>query len=250
MSCEPKTLPADRIEDCAVFQVVGIDLAGPLFLKFGLKVWIVLFTCAVYRAIHLELVSSLSTETFLLALRRFISRRGRPRTIYSDNGTNFRGAFNEFSNLDWEKIQRESNTLRIFWKFIPPTAAWWGGWWERFVRLVKELLRCTLENSVLSYEELETVLCECEAVINSRPLTYAGENSQDLIPLTPSMFLTENRSSDVRDLDEIDSKHLVKRIRYRAKLLGDLKGRFRREYLSQLVQKSKQNESSKKTRIK
>ncbi|GFW23979.1 integrase catalytic domain-containing protein [Trichonephila clavipes] len=97
---EPVSLPGDRVNDAAVFEVVGVDLAGPLYVKGGQKSWIVLFTCATYRAVHLELTSSLSTDAFLLSLRRFIARRGRPRVIYSDNGTNFRGAHGELSGID------------------------------------------------------------------------------------------------------------------------------------------------------
>ncbi|GFU32443.1 integrase catalytic domain-containing protein, partial [Trichonephila clavipes] len=83
----------------------------------------------------------------------------------------------------------ETRTPKILWKFIPPTAAWWGGWWERLVRTVKELLKRTLGRSVLTYDELYTVLCDCESIINCRPLTYVSENPEELIPLTPSMFL-------------------------------------------------------------
>ncbi|GBN48716.1 hypothetical protein AVEN_182934-1 [Araneus ventricosus] len=124
MSSEPTPLPPDRVTDCAPFEIVGIDLAGPLCLKNEGKVWIVLFTCAVYRSIHLELVNSLSSDAFLLALRRFNARRGRPRTIYCDNGTNSRGASNDLSKLNWSKILKEIRTPKIFWKFIPPTSAW------------------------------------------------------------------------------------------------------------------------------
>ncbi|GBM65291.1 hypothetical protein AVEN_15374-1 [Araneus ventricosus] len=141
MSSELTPLPPDRVTDCAPFEIVGIDLAGPLFLKNEGKVSIDLFTCAVYRAIHLELVNSLSSDAFLLALRRFIARRGRPRTVYCDNGTNFRGASNDLSNLNWSKILKETRLPKIFWKFIPPTEAWWGGWWEMLVRILKDLLK-------------------------------------------------------------------------------------------------------------
>ncbi|XP_035215816.1 uncharacterized protein LOC118189340 [Stegodyphus dumicola] len=88
---EPGFPPEDRVREGATFEVVGVDLAGPLYLREGSKAWIVLYTCAIYRAIHLELVTSLSTETFIQSLRRFIARRGRPYVIYSDNGTNFIG---------------------------------------------------------------------------------------------------------------------------------------------------------------
>ncbi|GFX62556.1 putative RNA-directed DNA polymerase from transposon X-element [Trichonephila clavipes] len=85
---ESVSLPADRVRDAGVFEVIGIDLAGPLFLKNSEKVWVVLHTCAVYRAVHLELVTALSTNNFLLSLRRFIARKGRPSVVYTDNGTN------------------------------------------------------------------------------------------------------------------------------------------------------------------
>ncbi|GBN68689.1 hypothetical protein AVEN_10876-1 [Araneus ventricosus] len=218
MSSEPTPLPPDRVTDCAPFEIVGIDLAGTLFLKNEGKVWIVLFTYgAVYRAIHLELVNSLSSDAFLLALRRFIARRGRPRTIYCDNGTNFRGVSNDQSKLNWSKILKETRTPKIFWKFIPPTAAWWGGWWERLVRTLKDLY--------------------------VTPLTYVSENPEELIPLTPSMFLIENRSSNTGDIEQLNSSSLNKRIKYRIKLLKDLRQRFKKEYLGQLVQKHNEKHS-------
>ncbi|GFW34030.1 integrase catalytic domain-containing protein [Trichonephila clavipes] len=212
LSSGPSPLPPDRVNDCAIFEVVGIDLAGPLFLKNWRK-----------------------------ALRRFIARRGRPRIIYCDNGTNFRGAFNDLAKLNWHKISRETSTQKIVWKFIPPTAPWWGGWWERLVRIIKELLRRSLEKSILSYEELSTVICKCEFLINSRPLTYISENPQELIHLTPAMFLIENRCSDTTDSDELNSTDLRKRMKYRIKLLSDLRQRFRKEYLSELIQKQNDN---------
>ncbi|GBM78861.1 hypothetical protein AVEN_157819-1 [Araneus ventricosus] len=243
MSSEPIPLPPDRVTDCAPFVIVGIDLAGPLFLKNEGKVWIVLFICAIYLAIHLELVNSLSSDAFLLALRRFIARRGRPRTIYCDNGTNFRDTSNYLSKLNWSKILKETRTLKIFWKFIPPTAAWWGGWWERLVRTLKDLLKRTLCKSVLTSDELYTVICDCESIINCRPLTYVAENPEELIHFTPSMFLIENRRSNTGDIEELNSSSLNKRIKYRSKLLKDLRQRFRKEYLGQLVQKHNEKHS-------
>ena len=234
MATIPVHLPKDRVRDAAIFEIVGVDLAGPLFLKDRTKSWIVIFTCAIYRAVHLELIQSLSTEAFLLALRRFIARRGRPPTIYSDNGTNFVGAENAFQSLDWKIIVAKAIIERIEWKFNPPTAAWWGGWWERLIRLLKQLLKRVLGRASLHYEELMTVLCDCEAVINSRPLTYMSEDAQDLSALTPSMFLQDIPTSGVADLDAIEATSLHKRIQYRAKLQEDLRQRLRKEYLGQL----------------
>ncbi|GFX28542.1 integrase catalytic domain-containing protein [Trichonephila clavipes] len=148
-----------------------------------------------------------------------------------------------YQKLNWSKIVEETRTPKILWKFIPPTAAWWGGWWERLVRTVKELLKRTLGRSVLKYDELYTVLCDCESIINCRPLTYVSENPEELIPLTPSMFLISNKNSNIEDIEELNSNSLNKRIKYRSKLLKDLRQRFTNEYLSQLIQKHNEKES-------
>lgn len=229
-------LPVDRIRRGAAFDVTGIDLAGPLYLRSGEKVWIVIFTCATYRAVHLELVNSLTTEAFIYALRRFIARRGRVHTIYTDNGTNFIGAYNALKNIEWNKVLARSSLNKLKWNFSPPRAPWWGGFWERLIRVVKDMLRRILGKSSLDYIELETILVECEATINSRPLTYISENTENLKPLTPQMFIQSIPHSTTTDLDEIDANSLNIRLRYLQQLRDNFKSRFRIEYLSTLVQ--------------
>ncbi|XP_055924416.1 uncharacterized protein LOC129956519 [Argiope bruennichi] len=228
-------LPKNRVTQTKVFEITGVDYAGPLYLKSKGKAWIVLFTCAVYRAVHFELVRSLTTDTFIQALRRFIARRGRISVLYSDNGTNFVGTNNALRALDWDKISVYSTAQKITWKFIPPTAAWWGGWWERIVRMLKELLRRVLGKSIINYEELLTVLCDCESIINARPLTYIQDDPNELLPLTPSMFIHGNSNYETPDLDKVDRSLLVKRTKYLQKLREDLRQRFRNEYLALLV---------------
>lgn len=100
-------LPEDRVKTERVFQVTGIDLAGPLFLKRGEKTWIVIFTCATYRCVHFELVDSLSTDCFLLSLSRFISRRGRPETIYPTTGRTLWGPATCFENWTGKQSNRK-----------------------------------------------------------------------------------------------------------------------------------------------
>ncbi|XP_054717258.1 uncharacterized protein LOC129226652 [Uloborus diversus] len=234
----PSPLPEDRIREALVFEVTGIDVAGPLYLKKGKKVWILLFTCAVYRAVHLELIDSMSTDVFLLGLRRFIARRGRPKVIYTDNGTNFVGADNLLKFVDWRQIECDSSVSRIQWKFNPPTACWWGGWWERLVQMVKKLLRNILGKSCVSYEELLTILCDVESVINGGPLTCVSEDPNDLVPLTPSMFLQDISQVGVPDLDHLDAVNLNKRHQFLQHLRQQFRKRFRDEYLSLLIQRS------------
>jgi hypothetical protein len=239
----PATLPVDRVKDCKAFQVVGVDLAGPLFLKNRSKAWVVLYTCAVYRCVHLELVSSLSTEAFLWSFQRFITRRGRPDTVFSDNGTNFVGAANLFKTVDWKRVEAEAKVRRIEWKFNPPSAPWWGGWWERLIRVMKDLLKRILGSVRVNFEELTTILCEVEAVMNGRPLTFITEDQDDLVPLTPSMFLQDVTEYETPGFDCPGGDELRKRIRFRNKLKLELRARFRREYLSLLVQRGKDPKS-------
>lgn len=130
-------LPKDRVIEAPPFEVTGVDFAGPLFVKSknnAEKAYVALFTCAVTRAVHLELESSLSTESFLLALKGFISRRGPCRVIYSDNAKTFKRADQDLKEL-WNAM-KEPELLEYFsqrgikWKFIAERAAWWGSFWE------------------------------------------------------------------------------------------------------------------------
>ncbi|XP_029670941.1 uncharacterized protein LOC115240112 [Formica exsecta] len=187
----PGALPKDRVKDAMVFETTGVDLCGPLYLKTGEKVWIVLFTCAVYRCVHLELITLLSAEAFLLALRRFIGRRE-----------------NLLNSLDWRKIEQETAIQRIFWKFNPAAAPWWGEFWERLIRLIKDLLKRILGKARLTYTELTTCVIDVEAVINQRPLIYVAEDGEDLVPLTPAMFLREIPEVAVPDLDQLEKNGL------------------------------------------
>jgi len=113
MEAPPAILPENRVRDANTFEKTGIDFAGPLFLFEGYKAYICLFSCAVYRAIHIELVITLSTEGFLEALRRFIARRGRPSIIYNDNGKNFIGASNLLKRINLQKIAKYGATNKI-----------------------------------------------------------------------------------------------------------------------------------------
>ena len=176
-------LPELRVKTSPPFTVTGLDYAGPLFCVDlpSKKLYILLFTCAVIRSVHLELTDSLAMPECILAIRRFAARRGLPSVFYSDNAKTFVGV----SHL----LQQHYGPLAPQWKFIVPRAPWWGGWWERLVRSVKSALRKTLGKKCLSRCELETTLHEVEACVNSRPLTFVGGEPDICNPLTPSHFL-------------------------------------------------------------
>ena len=127
LESDPAPLPKLRVEAQYAFQTTGVDLAGPLILKNGRKVWVVLYTCSVYRGIFLDLVDSISTEDFVDSLEKFTSIVGRPSRLFSDNGTNFVGAYNLMKLLNWKKIEKSMEVKQIKWTFNPPSAPWWGG---------------------------------------------------------------------------------------------------------------------------
>jgi hypothetical protein len=237
-------LPADRLQAESAFEIVGIDFAGPLHTKDIEKAYVALFTCAVTRAIHLEVVSSLSTEHFLLSFRRFISRRGVCRTVYSDNALTFKSADNElkrlYMNLNDSKVKNYLCRKGITWRFIVERAAWWGGFWERMVRITKTALRKVLGKSLVTFEELQTILSEIEAIINSRPLTYVYNDPSEPFPLNPANFLTGKRLTSLpsrvgNNQSPVSTKNvLIKRFLYRESLLNRFWHRWKGEYLLQL----------------
>lgn len=239
-------IPEGRLKETTAFTHIGVDHAGPLFVKQpgssddGMqKVYICLFTCASSRALHLELAPDLSTEAFIRCLRRMIARRGIPSTITSDNSKTFKSAKKELSNLyKHQEVCDFVANRGIKWDFILEKAPWWGGFYERMVQLVKRTLRKILGNARLTYEELMTVLVEVEGTLNSRPLTYVYSDVCEQ-PLTPSHLVIGKRlatlpdSSDLSD-EEDDAHTLQKRARYLERLLKHFWNRWLKEYLVNL----------------
>lgn len=154
----------------------------------------VLFTCLAIRAVHIEVASSLHTDSFINALRRFIARRDvEVRELRSDNGTNFEGAERELKRAleEWNQGQIHDVKLQkgIQWSFNPPAGSHHGGAWERLIRSVRKVLNSNLKVQNLDKEGLHTVFCEIEGIINSRPITKASFDPNDLEALTPNHLL-------------------------------------------------------------
>ena len=169
------------------FTHTGVDFAGPLYVKkVNSKAWICLYTCCVTRAIHLELVPDLSTQTFIRSMKRFTSRRGLPIRMVSDNGKTFKGTAKEIRSIfTHPDVQSHTSSVGIKWDFNLPKAPWWGGLFERLIKSVKRCLRKIIGQARLTYDEMTTALVEVEAVLNSRPLIYVAMDDLDE-PLTPS----------------------------------------------------------------
>ena len=252
--CKPSQfadLPSNRVSDDPPFTHIGLDFAGPLYVKGASrnsqdsdsdsnKVYVCLFTCASTRAVHLELTRGLNVQDFLLAFRRFASRRGLPATIQSDNAKTFQSSSKEIRKIARSpEVWRYLTDNRITWNFIVEKAPWWGGYWERLVRSIKSPIKKVIGRSTVSYDEMCTLLTEVEAVINARPLTYVYDDEESVsYPLTPSDLIYGRRitmnpnSQHYETMSTYNS--LTKRLKHHRHLLSQFTRRWRNEYLTSL----------------
>jgi len=185
-------LPTARVEaSLSAFENCGIDYMGPLKVKQGrnrVKRYCCVFTCLASRATHLEMASDLSTDSFLMALRRFLSTRGHStKTIYSDNGKNFVGARSELQRglrrLNQRQIMNELSPKGVEWKHAPPLTSHQGGIYEAVICLVRKAMDSLMTDRKLrslTDEGLMTLLKEIEYILNCRPLTSVSSNPDDL----------------------------------------------------------------------
>ncbi|XP_062548041.1 uncharacterized protein LOC134213248 [Armigeres subalbatus] len=183
------------------FTYCGLDYFGPLLVKVNrshVKRWVAIYTCLTIRAIHVEVIHSLTTESCIKGVRRFVCRRGSPAEIYSDNATCFQGADRLLREQINKGLAAEFTSTQTTWKFIPPGTPHMGGAWERLVRSVKVALTAIQDGGQkLDDEALLTFLAEAEGIVNCRPLTYLPLDSIEQEALTPNHFLLGS-SSGVR----------------------------------------------------
>ena len=188
-------LPACRLTACnKPFKICGMDYLG--YFRFrqnrsDCKAWGLLFTCMCTRCIHVELVTSLDLNSFLMAFSRFVNLRGSVDTIFSDNGSTFCAASEQLPKLlqstEFHNALRKSN---INWTRIPPCAPGQRGSWESMVKLFKTLFR-VLENTRRNIE-LQTYFSDAVRIVNDRPLTTLSDTPNDLKPISLLPFWDRN----------------------------------------------------------
>ncbi|XP_075160296.1 uncharacterized protein LOC142233297 [Haematobia irritans] len=247
-------LPPERTTYNRPFTNTGVDYAGPFDLKnFSgrgcriTKCYICLFVCFATRAIHLEVVSDLSTPAFMAALTRFVSRRGCPHKIFSDNGRNFVGAAREIranfakslAELKTEAVLRYGHQ-KLEWHFIPASAPHMGGLWEAGVKSCKTHLKKMSGQIRHTYEEFSTILASIESCLNSRPLTPMTESVDDFSVLTPAHFLVGSSLLSPAEPEEISSKISLQNRWSRLKIVQqDFCRRWKSDYLKELHKRNK-----------
>ncbi|XP_046325770.2 uncharacterized protein LOC124110437 [Haliotis rufescens] len=192
-------LPDDRLQpDKPPFSHVGMDFFGPFLVRRGranVKRYGVVFSCLTMRAVHLELACSLDTDSCINAIRRFISRRGQPEVIRSDNGTNLSSSERELKEeilkLNQSKLHSSLLEKGIDWHFNPPTASHHGGSCERMIRSIRKVLNAVVQEQAIKLDDegLSTLFCEVEIILNGRPITDVPYHPHDLNPLTQNNLL-------------------------------------------------------------
>ncbi|XP_054283927.1 uncharacterized protein LOC129000882 [Macrosteles quadrilineatus] len=249
-------LPEARVNPSFCFKTSGLDFAGPFEVKIHtlrraqiVKCYICLFVCFATKAIHIEVVSDLSTDTFIAALTRFISRRGVPSDLYLDNATNFVGASNHLNKVIKTLIQNESTKSKLHdlsseysikFHFIPPSAPHQGGIWESGVKSMKTHLKKVIGNRILTQEEFQTVCTRIEAILNSRPLCPLSTDPSEIEVLTPGHFLIGRPMVALPELnyEELPLNRL-KRWQAVQSITQQLWKRWKIEYLHTLQQRAK-----------
>jgi hypothetical protein len=228
------------------FTHTGMDMFGPVnatLFRRTLKCYVLLFTCMVTRAIHLEVVMSLSADDCIMNLRNFINRRGPIFHIYCDNATNFHGSHNELL-LELENRKAEYATVNedyyITWHFNPPAGSHFGGAFERLIQAVQKALAVVLEDLSPRLETLRSALIECENIVNSRPLTHVPIATEEEEPLTPNDFikLHPNRQPPPGVFSEEDV-NLRKQWRVCQQIAEMFWKKWREFYLPELTRRSK-----------
>ena len=256
------SLPVQRVTAYErPFASTGVDYFGALLVKRArcqVKRYGCVFTCLSMRAVHIEVARSLDAESFLCAFSRFTARRGLPKNVYSDNGSNFVGACRtlkeEFMNIQSDEAQSKiHDRLRmkaVNWSFNPPLASHRGGVWERMIRSIRRILAALMHEQVVDDEALHTFLVEVERILNDRPLIRNEGQVDDLDPLTTSKLLLMHSNSCAPLGVFINKDRYNRRWRQAQLLANTFWRRWLREYLPTLQQRQKWRKPKRNLKVK
>ncbi|XP_064635803.1 uncharacterized protein LOC135492984 [Lineus longissimus] len=245
-------LPEFRINDLTAFKSTAVDFTSHLYVRVNnttQKVYVCLFTCCTTRGVHLEITPDLTVESFIRSFRRFTSTHSTPSLIYCDNAKTFTGADAELKRLynivSSDRFKNHLTDKGIYFKYAPVQASWFAGVHERLIGVTKLALKKTLNKSLVSIDEFQTLIKEIQATINNRPLTYLSADPKELKAITPNNLIyghdvtllpNEDMQNESFDPTYAGRDKLEKIAHKRAQLLETFRTRFYDEYLARLRQ--------------
>lgn len=245
-------LPTARITPSRPFSHTAMDYSGAVMVRssrgrghHATKGYVAVFVCLSTKAIHIEVVSDLTSIAFIAAYKRFTGRRGVCSDLYSDNATNYVGAAAVFRNTERD-MGFDNNMLTALenmgtrWHFSPPLAPHFNGLAESAIRSVKHHIRRIIGESTLTYEELSTFLVQVECCLNSRPLYPISSDPTDFAVLTPGHFLIGAPLNAVPERNVLNAKpHALVRWMLVQQMVQRFWSQWSSEYLHTLQQRRK-----------
>ncbi|GFX27057.1 integrase catalytic domain-containing protein [Trichonephila clavipes] len=215
-------LPESRVCPSSVFQRTGIDFAGPFLIRSSkgrgsrnTKCYICVFVCLATKAVHLEVVSDLTSKAFIACLKRFVARRGKPSEIFCDQGTNFYGASRDLRK-EFRQLMKEDAVHQFLFHL------------NRVVGVTS-----------LTFEELSTLSSQIEACLNSRPLCVLSSSPDDRCVLTPGHFLIGKALTAIPQPTVPDDLRHCDLWRLLTRMTQHFWNRWSSEYLTLLQSRSK-----------
>jgi len=205
------------LSELRAFAEVGIDFAGPFYIKVGRgkqrkNMFVLVITCLQIRAVHFEVTEDQTTSAVLMALTRFAFCRGCPSRIVSDNQTSFKSAEKELlsflKDLDFEALSQrlgQSFEKAVSWEFIPPRAPHFGGSWEIMVKAMKRAVKVVAKGADYTEDQFRTFVTQAAGLLNARPLTRMLIRDKVTI-VTPNSFIVGNYNTELIPVS-LENKH-------------------------------------------
>ena len=246
-------LPVYRFNVNEPWSTTALDMTGHMLTKeHGSnelnKVYFIIFVCMSTGAGHIEMTPDASSESFSKAFQRFTARRGVPKRLVSDQGSNFKGFNKELKLIaDSSIVHNYLTDTGIEWKWIPIGDPHFNGYVERHLGILKSVMKKSIGNKILSQDSLRTIACYAESLFNERPLCIMDANDPDFIPITPNMlnygrslrhFNHDAESIDLNDPEfVINHKSINWKIRKLKSYLAQVRKIWIRDYLHLLTKR-------------
>ena len=244
-------LPPERTDLVAPYSAVGIDVFGPFHLRHSSrgtqKRFVLMATCMATRAVALYPLKNMTTSAVVNALMRMNAQYPGVKKIFSDNGSNFRGADREIREalLAWNKdeLNQQLDKIGITWVFGPAYCGSAGGAWERMIGLTKRLIRSVIGTKTIDSDDFDTLIAGAAAIMNRRPLMQVNSDIHEPLVLSPAHFLYPyvfaNSATSIIPPNSGDPETLRSGWKSTQSLLDDFFRRFKSEYLQTLSKRKK-----------